>query len=58
MVHQALVEKPTLEESGDRSALMDAKQTKSLGVQRARTDVMMSPFYKELMAKMVEYKGP
>lgn len=53
-----MVEKPTLEESGDRSALMDAKQTKSLGVQRARTDVMMSPFYKELMAKMVEYKGP
>lgn len=58
VVHRALVEKLTLEESGDRSALMDAKLTKWLGVQWARTDVMMSPFCKELMAKMVEYKGP
>lgn len=37
---------------------MDAKLTKLLGVQWARMDVMMSPFCKELMAEMEEYKGP
>lgn len=58
VVDRALVERLTLEESGDRSALVDAKLTKSLGVQWAETDVMMSPFYKELMAEMEEYKGP
>ncbi|KAG2036230.1 hypothetical protein BDR03DRAFT_960587, partial [Suillus americanus] len=58
VVHRALVERLTLEESGDRSVLMDAKLTRWLGVQWARTDVMMSPFYKVLKAKMEEYKGP
>jgi hypothetical protein len=58
VVDRALVERLTLEESGDRSAPVDAKLTKSLGVQWAKTDVMMSPFYKELMAEMEEYKGP
>lgn len=57
-VHRALVERLTLEESGDRSVLMDAKLTRWLGVQWARTDVMMNPFYKVLKAKMEEYKGP
>lgn len=56
-VHRALVERLTLEESGDPSVL-DAKLTRWLGVQWARTDAMMNPFYRESMAKMVEYKGP
>jgi hypothetical protein len=37
---------------------MAAKLTKLLGVQWAGMDERMSPFYKELMAEMEEYKGP
>jgi hypothetical protein len=37
---------------------VDAKLTKRLGVQWVGRDVMMSPFCKELMGEMEEYKGP
>lgn len=55
---RSLVEMQTLEESGDQCVLADAKQTKLLGAQWAMRDVMSSPFCKELMGEMEEYKGP